>query len=38
MRSGTRGLGLHIVAGIARALVAWLSVERGPDRKGPDCG
>ncbi|HEY6917989.1 MAG TPA: ATP-binding protein, partial [Tabrizicola sp.] len=34
MRSGTRGLGLHIVAEIAQALGATLSVERGPEGKG----
>lgn len=33
-RTGTRGLGLHIVAEIARALHAGLQLERGEDRKG----
>lgn len=34
MRSGTRGLGLHIVAEIARALTADLALDRGPDGRG----
>lgn len=34
MRSGTRGLGLHIVAEIARALGADLTLDRGPDNRG----
>ncbi|WP_374394753.1 sensor histidine kinase [Tabrizicola sp.] len=34
MRSGTRGLGLHIVAEIARALGAALAIDRGPEGKG----
>lgn len=34
MRSGTRGLGLHIVAEIAQALGARLQMERGPGGKG----
>lgn len=34
MRSGTRGLGLHIVAEIARALRAGLDLDRGPEGRG----
>lgn len=34
MRSGMRGLGLHIVAEIAQALGASLRLERGPDGRG----
>lgn len=34
MRSGTRGLGLHIVAEIAEALGAALRLEHGPDGRG----
>jgi two-component system sensor histidine kinase TctE len=34
MRSGTRGLGLHIVAEIAQALGAALRLERGPGGRG----
>jgi two-component system sensor histidine kinase TctE len=34
MRSGTRGLGLHIVAEIARALRADLDLDRGPEGRG----
>jgi signal transduction histidine kinase len=34
MRSGTRGLGLHIVAEIARALRADLDLDRGPEGSG----
>lgn len=34
MRTGTRGLGLHIVAEIAQALGAGLRMERGPDGRG----
>ncbi|MBN8630160.1 MAG: ATP-binding protein [Rhodobacterales bacterium] len=34
MRSGTRGLGLHIVAEIARALQAGLELHEGAQGKG----
>lgn len=34
MRSGTRGLGLHIVAEIAHALGAGLEMQRGPGGRG----
>ena len=34
MRSGTRGLGLHIVAEIAQALDAGLALDRGPGGRG----
>lgn len=34
MRSGTRGLGLYIVAEIAEALGARLNLDQGPDDKG----
>ncbi len=34
MRSGTRGLGLHIVAEIAQALGAGLAIDRGPLERG----
>jgi len=34
MRSGTRGLGLHIVAEIARALGADLALDHGPEGRG----
>jgi signal transduction histidine kinase len=34
MRSGTRGLGLHIVAEIAQALGAELRLERGANGSG----
>ncbi len=33
-RTGTRGLGLHIVAEIARALSAQVQLDRGPDGRG----
>jgi two-component system, OmpR family, sensor histidine kinase TctE len=35
-RTGTRGLGLHIVAEIAHALQAEVQLDRGPDGRGTD--
>jgi len=34
MRSGTRGLGLHIVAEIARALRAGVDIDHGSEGRG----